>query len=91
MKRDSVQREETCSLGSFMLYATVTPDPAESVSSVLPGYHFHCPNVTTVDHHIAKLRDHVGPRSNLTPKRKEAALHDIDQLLDRRLYLMLVG
>jgi hypothetical protein len=58
---------------------------------VLPGYYFHCLNITMVDRHMAKLRDHVRPRSNLTPKRQEAALRDIDQLLDRRLCLMLVG
>ena len=74
-----------------MLYRTVTPNPIDTVSSVLPGYHFHCPNVTSADRHIAERRAHMAPRSNLTPKYKEAARQDIDRLLDRRLYLMSVG
>jgi hypothetical protein len=73
-----------------MLYRTVNPDPVDTVSSVLPGYHFHCPNVISVDQHIAERREHMGPRSNLTPKYKEAARQDIDRLLERRLYLMRV-
>jgi hypothetical protein len=71
-----------------MLYQTVEPDPVETVSSVLPGYYFHCPNATSVDQHIAEPQEHAGPRSNLTPKFKEAARQDVDRLLDRRLYLM---
>jgi hypothetical protein len=73
-----------------MLYATDDPDPADTVSSVLPGYRFHCPDIATVDAHIAERREHTGPRSNLTPKFKEAAWQDIDRLLERRLYLMTV-
>ncbi len=73
-----------------MLYRTVDPDPVDTVSSVLPGYHFPCPNVPSVDQHIAERREHAGPHSNLTPKYKEAARQDIDRLLDRRLYLMRV-
>jgi hypothetical protein len=75
-----------------MWYQTVDPDPVETVSSVLPGYHLHCPDVASVDQHIAERWEHLGPRSNLTPKYKEAARQDIDRLLlDRRLYLMLVS
>jgi hypothetical protein len=73
-----------------MLYASDAPDPADTVSSVLPGYRFHCPDIATVDRHIAERREHMGPRSNLTPKFKEAARQDIDRLLERRLYLMTV-
>ena len=73
-----------------MLYETVAPDPLDTVSSVRPGYHFHCPNTTSVDRHIAERREHMGPLSNLMPKYKEAARQDIDRLLDRRLYLMRV-
>jgi hypothetical protein len=73
-----------------MVYGTDQPDPAETVSSVLPGYRFHCPDVASVDRHIAERREHMGPRSNLTPKFKEAARQDIDRLLERRLYLMTV-
>jgi hypothetical protein len=73
-----------------MLYSTVAPDPLDSVSSVLPGYHFHCPNTISVDRHIAERWGHTGPLSNLTSKYKEAARQDVDRLLDRRLYLMRV-
>ena len=73
-----------------MLYKTVDPDPLDTVSSVLPGYYFPCPNVPSVDQHIAERREHAGPHSNLTPKFKEAARQDVDRLLDRRLYLMRV-
>ena len=71
-----------------MLYRTVAPDPIDTVSSVLPGYYFHCPDSISVDRHIAERREHMGPLSNLTPKFKEAARQDVDLLLDRRLYLM---
>jgi hypothetical protein len=73
-----------------MVYSTVAPDPLDTVSSVLPGYYFHCPNTITVDRHIATRWGHMGPLSNLTPKYKEAARQDVDRLLDRRLYLMRV-
>ena len=73
-----------------MVYSTVALDPLDSVSSVLPGYYFHCPDAFSVDRHIAERREHAGPLSNLTPKYKEAARQDVDRLLDRRLYLMRV-
>jgi hypothetical protein len=73
-----------------MVYRTVAPDPLDTVSSVLPGYYFHCPNTISVDRHIAERWEHMGPLSNLTPKFKEAARQDVDRLLDRRLYLMSV-
>jgi hypothetical protein len=73
-----------------MVYGTDEPDPADTVSSVLPGYRFHCPNLDSLDRHIVERREHLGPRSNLTPKFKEAARQDIDRLLERRLYLMTV-
>ena len=74
-----------------MWYQSVDPDPLEAVSSVLPGYHFHCPDVASLDLHIAELRGHAGPDSNLMPQRKAAARQDIDRLLERRLYLMLAS
>jgi hypothetical protein len=74
-----------------MLYQTVAPDPVDTLNSVLPGYYFPCRNVTSVDQHITERREHMGSRSNLTPKFKEAARQDIDRLLDRRLYLMLAS
>jgi hypothetical protein len=73
-----------------MLYGSDAPDPADTVPSVLPGYRFPCPDVASVDRHIAERREHMGPRSNLTPKFKEAARQDIDRLLERRFYLMTV-
>ncbi|TWF78036.1 hypothetical protein FHX44_113955 [Pseudonocardia hierapolitana] len=73
-----------------MLYGSDVPDPADTVPSVLPGYRFPCPDIASVDRHIAERREHMGPRSNLTPKFKEAARQDIDRLLERRLYLMTV-
>jgi hypothetical protein len=73
-----------------MVYSTVAPDPLDSVSSVLPGYYFHCPDAFSVDRHIAERREHAGPLSNLAPKYKEAARQDVDLLLERRLYLMRV-
>jgi hypothetical protein len=74
-----------------MLYQTADPDPLDTVSSVLAGYHFPCPDLASVDQHIAKLRERLGPASNLTPTRQEAARRDIDRLLERRMYLMLAG
>lgn len=73
-----------------MLYGSDVPDPTDTVSSVLPGYRFPCPDIASVDRHIAERREHIGPRSNLTPRFKEAARQDIDRLLERRLYLMTV-
>jgi hypothetical protein len=73
-----------------MWYETTDPDPAETVTSVVPGYHFHCPNVASVDQHLAELCTHIGPGSNLVPSRQDDARRDIDRLLDRRLYLMLM-
>jgi hypothetical protein len=73
-----------------MLYGTDDPDPVAAVSSVLPGYRFPCPDLASIDRHIAERREHMGPRSNLTPAFKEAARQDIDRLLERRLYLMTV-
>jgi hypothetical protein len=73
-----------------MLYGSDAPDSVDTVSSVLPGYRFHCPDVASVDRHIAERREHMGPRSNLMPRFREAARQDIDRLLERRLYLMTV-
>jgi hypothetical protein len=73
-----------------MLFGSDAPDSVDTVSSVLPGYRFHCPNVASVDRHIAERREHMGPRSNLMPRFREAARQDIDRLLERRLYLMTV-
>jgi hypothetical protein len=73
-----------------MWYQSADPDPFDTVSSVVPGYRYHCPDITSLDKHIAELRTQVGPNSNLTEVRKEAFRADIDQLLERRLYLAMV-
>lgn len=73
-----------------MLYASDAPDPIDTVASVLPGYRFPCPDIASVDRHIAERWDHAGPRSGLTPRLKAAARQDVDRLLDRRLYLMAI-
>src|SRR5690242_18714237 len=80
----------TSLFGYPMVYGSDEPDFVDTVGSVLPGYRFHCPDVTSVDQHIAERREHLGPRSNLTPRYREAARQDIDRLLERRLYLMTV-
>jgi hypothetical protein len=73
-----------------MWFQSVDPDPVATVSSVLPGYHYLCPDIATIDRHIAELREHLGPHSNLTPERQRASRKDIDRLLDRRLYLAMI-
>ncbi|HZZ49822.1 MAG TPA: hypothetical protein VFE65_23265 [Pseudonocardia sp.] len=74
-----------------MWYQSADPDPLDTVSSVVPGYRYHCPDIASVDKHIAELRMQVGPDSNLTDIRKESFRADIDQLLERRLYLALTA
>ena len=74
-----------------MWYQTADPDPHTTVDSVTAGYRFHCPDIPSIDRHIVELLGHLGPRSNLTPKRKLCARHDIDRLLDRRLWLEMTG
>jgi hypothetical protein len=73
-----------------MWYQTIAPDPVKTVNSVISGYCFHCPDLATIDQHIAGLLRRIGQGSNLAPARKKAARQDIDRLLERRLYLMLV-
>jgi hypothetical protein len=66
-------------------------DPVELVCSVLPLRRYHCPDVPTLDRHIDLLRRQVDADSNCTPEWKQHMRHDIDRLLDRRLYLTVVG
>jgi hypothetical protein len=66
-------------------------DPAEVVCSVVPRRCYHCPDLDTLDHHIEALRRQIDPASNCVPKWKQYMRQDIDQLLDRRLYLTLVA
>lgn len=72
-----------------MRFATHPPDSPEVVRSVTPGYFFDCPDLTTLDAHIAELREHLGPRSGLTDRRKRATRADIDRLLERRMWLQM--
>ena len=66
-------------------------DPTEVVCSVLPLRRYHCPDLPTLDHHINLLRRQVAADSNCTPEWKQHMRHDIDRLLDRRMYLTLVS
>jgi hypothetical protein len=72
-------------------FQTAAPDPIDTVSSVVPGYHFHCPDIAAIDKHIAELRALCGPNSNCTEVRKAAFRRDVDRLLERRLYLEMIG
>ena len=64
-------------------------DSPDVVCSVVPGYFYPCPDVKTLDGHITMLASGwLGPGSNLTPARRTLARRDIDQLLERRLYLL---
>lgn len=71
-------------------FQTADPDPIDAVSSVVRGYRYHCPDIETVDLHIAELRAQIGPESNFVESRKALWRRDIDLLLDRRLYLAAV-
>lgn len=76
-----------------MWFLSVDPDPPDpmTLESVRPGYRFDCPDVASVDRHLVELRRHVGPGSNLMPQCKAGAIQDIDRLLERRMYLMVVA
>jgi hypothetical protein len=77
--------------GRVIYFQSSDPDPVEWVSSVIPGYRFHCPDVATVDGHISLLLATCGPDSNLMPARKTAWRRDIDALLERRTWLALMS
>jgi hypothetical protein len=72
-----------------MHFHTHPPRTPDVVLSVLPGYWFDCPNLATLDAHLQKLLNHLGPRSNLTDSRKQAIRADIDRLLERRMWLQM--
>ena len=66
-------------------------DPLAAVSSVLPDLYYQCPNIASVDRHIAELCAQLGNQPPLADARRGQALReDIDRLLDRRLYLEMV-
>ena len=73
------------------LFSSRQPDPALYVFSSVQGYFYYCPTAEHVDAHLVEVLEHLGPSSNLTDVSKAHARRDLDQLLDRRLYLELVG
>jgi hypothetical protein len=75
-----------------MRYATYPPVSADVVLSVIPGYFYPCPDVSTVDRFLANLQaNFLRPDSNATEEYKAKVRMDIDQLLLRRVYLETVG
>jgi hypothetical protein len=68
-------------------FQTAAPDPLDVVASVVPGYYYMCPDLASVDAHLAELGKAVRPGSNLTVERRAQLRLDIDRLLDRRVYL----
>jgi hypothetical protein len=68
-----------------------TPDHIDVVVSTIPGYYYPCPTLEAVDQHLRDLLAMLGPSSNLTDTRKRAVRIDVDRLLERRSYLMLVN
>jgi hypothetical protein len=66
-------------------------DPLAAVSSVVPDLYYQCPNIASVDQHIAELAAQLTNQPPLAgAERGQAIRDDIDRLLDRRLYLELV-
>jgi len=74
-----------------MWFSTADPDPFTTVSSTIPGYHYLCVDVASVDDHIATLAAICGPGSNLMPARLAGFRRDVDALLDRRSWLQLMS
>lgn len=73
-----------------MGFRTGAPDNVQMVASVVDGYYFECPDLATLDGHLADLqRNYLGPDSNTTDERKAKARADIDRLLERRLFLQM--
>jgi hypothetical protein len=73
------------------VYLPPNLDPAEVVCSVVPRRRYHCPDLVALDRHIDVLRRQIAPDSNCVPTWKQYMRQDIDQLLDRRLYLTQVA
>lgn len=67
------------------------PDPALYVYSSVRGFFYYCPDAAAVDAHLIEVLGHLGPASNLTASATAHALRDVDQLLDRRAFLQVVG
>jgi hypothetical protein len=65
-----------------------SPDPVLYVASAVGGYHYYTPDVAAVDGHLVELR---GQLVGLGGIARALAKRDIDSLLDRRVFLLLVG
>jgi hypothetical protein len=53
------------------------------------GDRYDCPDVTTVDHHIARLRRRLATAGAQSPDIAQLCRTDTDRLLDRRAWLTL--
>ena len=71
-----------------MLYNLNRRDSINHVTSV-SGYLYPCPTIDTLDTHLTYLR--MVARDSVSVEQRTECNLDIDRLLDRRLYLMLVG
>lgn len=70
-----------------------TPPPPADPATTVQGCHgvvYACPTLNAVDAHIAHLRRRIAQNPPRFPRLAEAYRADIDLLLDRRAYLMLV-
>lgn len=74
-----------------MWFQTANPDPFDTVSSAVPGYHYACPDVAAVDEHIALLAAICRPGSCMAPARLAGFRSDLDKLLERRQYLAMMS
>jgi hypothetical protein len=61
-------------------------DPLQIVNSADGTTRYHCPNVATVDLHLAELARRVASAARL-PKLVAKYRADIDRLLEHRLFL----
>lgn len=67
-------------------------DPAVSVESTIKGgKHYHCPDLISVDNHIRDLQVRIAAATNAPGNLVKQYKADIDVLLDRRSYLVLMG
>jgi hypothetical protein len=72
-------------------FASQLHDGPDVVISARPGYHYQITDLTSVDSQINWLRDQVEHNEGLAQLVKAQYRRDIDQLLERRGYLMLFG
>jgi hypothetical protein len=53
------------------------------------NHRYDCPDVATLDRHLTRLRHRLAAAGNRSPTVAAACRADIDQLLDRRVWLTL--